>query len=63
MKTHAHTGLRPEQKEIVEALQKRIRARAYQLFEQRGREHSHDLEDWLRAESEESKGAQTAARP
>ena len=26
--------------------------RAYQLFEQRGGEHGHDLEDWLRAEAE-----------
>ncbi len=29
-----------------------IRFRAYQLFEQRGRKHGFDLEDWLRAESE-----------
>jgi hypothetical protein len=25
---------------------------AYSLYEQRGREHGHDLDDWLRAESE-----------
>lgn len=30
----------------------RIRCRAYELYEQRGREDGHDLEDWLRAESE-----------
>lgn len=29
-----------------------IRFRAYQLFEQRGRTHGFDIEDWLRAESE-----------
>lgn len=29
-----------------------IRYRAYQLFEQRGRAHGYDKEDWLRAESE-----------
>ncbi len=29
-----------------------IARRAYELFEARGREHGHDLEDWLRAESE-----------
>ncbi len=29
-----------------------IRFRAYQLFEQRGRTHGYDIEDWLRAESE-----------
>jgi hypothetical protein len=33
-------------------LQERIRLRAYELYEQRGREDGHDLEDWLRAESE-----------
>jgi hypothetical protein len=29
-----------------------IRFRAYQLFEQRGRRHGADMEDWLRAEVE-----------
>jgi hypothetical protein len=54
MKTHAFTGLRPTKKESLESLQKRIRTRAYQLYEQRGREEGHDLEDWLQAESEET---------
>ena len=29
-----------------------IRDRAYQLYERRGREDGHDLEDWLEAETE-----------
>jgi hypothetical protein len=29
-----------------------IRVRAYQFYEERGSEHGHDLEDWLRAEAE-----------
>lgn len=29
-----------------------IRIRAYELFEQRGREEGHEVEDWLRAEAE-----------
>lgn len=29
-----------------------IRVRAYELFEQRGREDGHDLDDWLTAENE-----------
>jgi hypothetical protein len=29
-----------------------IRTRAYELFEQRGKQHGRDFEDWLRAESE-----------
>lgn len=30
----------------------RIRLRAYQLYEQRGRKDGHDVDDWLQAESE-----------
>jgi Protein of unknown function (DUF2934) len=29
-----------------------IRRRAYALYEQRGREDGHDIDDWLRAEVE-----------
>lgn len=29
-----------------------VRERAYQLFEERGCQHGHDVEDWLRAEYE-----------
>jgi hypothetical protein len=34
------------------ALEERIRLRAYELYEARGREHGHDREDWLQAEAE-----------
>jgi hypothetical protein len=34
------------------ATQDRIETRAYELFLARGCEDGHDLEDWLRAESE-----------
>jgi hypothetical protein len=30
----------------------KIRERAYELFAERGCEHGHDLEDWMRAEKE-----------
>ena len=33
-------------------LEYQIRLRAYQLYEARGREDGHELEDWLRAEEE-----------
>ena len=33
-------------------LHERIRQRAYELYEERGREHGHDLDDWLKAEGE-----------
>lgn len=29
-----------------------MRARAYRFFEERGHQHGHDLEDWLRAKAE-----------
>jgi hypothetical protein len=33
-------------------LQERIRVRAFELFEQRGCEPGHELEDWLQAKAE-----------
>jgi hypothetical protein len=33
-------------------LQEQIRRRAYELYEQRGRDEGHELDDWLQAESE-----------
>jgi len=32
--------------------QEKVRFRAYELYEQRGRVHGYELDDWLRAESE-----------
>jgi chorismate mutase len=32
--------------------EEQIRTRAYELYEERGREDGHDQEDWLRAEAE-----------
>ncbi len=36
----------------TEVYRQQIEVRAYELFEQRGREDGHDLDDWLQAESE-----------
>lgn len=33
-------------------LEEEIRRRAHVLYEERGREDGHDIEDWLRAEAE-----------
>jgi hypothetical protein len=33
-------------------IEERIRSRAYELWEQRGRVHGHAVEDWLQAEKE-----------
>jgi len=43
-------------------LEEKIRRRAYALYEERGREGGHELDDWLRAEEElTAKAAKTAA--
>ncbi|HEY2115075.1 MAG TPA: DUF2934 domain-containing protein, partial [Candidatus Angelobacter sp.] len=35
-------------------LHERIRQRAYELYEEQGGKHGHDLDDWLKAEGEPS---------
>ena len=39
----------------------RVRRRAYDLYEQRGRLDGHDMDDWLQAEAEMSGKSKTAA--
>ena len=39
-----------------ETLEDQIRARAYELYEERGKEAGNDLDDWLRAEAELTSG-------
>ena len=43
------------------SLEQQVRNRAYQLYEERGREDGHELEDWLRAEAEISRMVTKAA--
>ena len=38
--------------QLTEELNERIRRRAYELYEARGREDGYEFEDWLQAESE-----------
>ena len=45
------TKLHQTTKSSVE-LQEQIRRRPYELYEQRGRDDGHELDDWLQAESE-----------
>ena len=42
----------PTTANVGSSLQEEIRRRAYQLYEERGREDGHDLDDWLSAEAE-----------
>ena len=42
-------------------LEENIRHRAYELYEERGHEDGHDLDDWLRAEADLIEAAAKAA--
>jgi hypothetical protein len=37
---------------VIANLHEQVRVRAYELYEQRGREDGHDIEDWIQAEAE-----------
>jgi hypothetical protein len=50
--THSENELHPTTPITDPAYTQEIRVRAYELFEQRGREPGHDLDDWLQAEAE-----------
>lgn len=49
------TGLRTPE------LEEKIRARAYEIYEQRGRDEGHHIDDWLQAEAELTGRSKTAA--
>jgi len=36
----------------LELTEELVRKRAYEFYEERGCEHGHDIEDWLKAEAE-----------
>ncbi len=44
------TPLHPEIE--LQKVEEAVRVRAHEIYEQRGREDGHDLDDWLRAEEE-----------
>jgi hypothetical protein len=46
------TRNRERQKLMLELLERKVRMRARQLFDERGRVEGRDLEDWVQAESE-----------
>jgi predicted small metal-binding protein len=45
-------AIREEVEAASPELEAKIRVRAYELYEQRGRQDGHDLEDWFQAEAE-----------
>jgi hypothetical protein len=46
------TRTRERQKLMVELLERKIRLRAQQLYDERGQVEGQELDDWVRAESE-----------
>ena len=46
------TRVRLQQKLMLQLVERKIRARARQLYEERGQTDGHALEDWVQAESE-----------
>jgi hypothetical protein len=52
MKVQVKKNTYANSKEAAVALEVRIRCRAYELYERRGRADGCDLEDWLQAEAE-----------
>jgi hypothetical protein len=57
MKSTSPTAAIPNQRptrvtKSTPELQEQIRRRAHELYEQRGRDEGHEVDDWLQAESE-----------
>ena len=50
-------------KNIAPSVEERISRRAYELYEQRGQEHGHADEDWLKAEKEILEGVPPVETP
>ena len=46
------TRSRERQKLMLELLERKVRLRARQLYQERGQVEGRDVEDWVRAESE-----------
>ncbi len=49
---NSETRTRERQRLMIDMLERKIRLRARQLYEERGRGEGHALADWVQAESE-----------
>lgn len=52
MRATSNLNRKPSAENMDQEMRVQIEKRAYELFEARGAEHGHDVEDWVRAESE-----------
>jgi hypothetical protein len=60
IKSKSTLPIPPTEESAIDVMDQ-IRCRAYELYEQRGREDGYDIEDWLHAESEVIHRAETKA--
>ena len=51
-KRHTTTRGKRQLADSAEQVEEKVRKRAYELYELRGRENGLDFDDWLKAESE-----------
>ena len=51
-KTPRSTGAKVKSEESVIDFEEQIRCRAYEIYERRGGQDGHDIEDWLQAEAD-----------
>lgn len=59
MKTRSTTN--PAARIRTPDLEEQIRVRAHEIYEQRGRDEGHDIDDWLQAEAELTRNSKAAA--
>jgi hypothetical protein len=59
MKTRSTTN--PAARIRTPDLEEQIRVRAHEIYEQRGRDEGHDMDDWLQAEAELTGNSKAAA--
>ena len=57
---NSETRTRERQRLMIDLLERKIRLRAQQLFDERGQEQGKALEDWIRAEAEVLKASMLA---
>lgn len=60
--TESESALYQANSKTESSYRQQIEVRAYELFELRGREGGHDLDDWLQAESEITMPARSQIR-
>ena len=59
MKTRSTTN--PAARIRTPDLEEQIRVRAHEIYEQRGKDEGHDIDDWLQAEAELTRNSKAAA--